>query len=222
MKTNPSPHAGAVLAITTKARRFLLFIAHLDFKVDPLNLDDQFASALRSTAEAENVHWKVVRRDIILGLHYHGSGAQKTFLKDLSDALHSGNFVELAKRLPLKDQTLVEDVLNALPFCGITTARWLSEQMEQKNLLSKLATALKFKFPRENEDALRGDIHMAIAVWGAGGSLDAYLRVGRPPSPRLMTGVGCQEDDLSALPSRSRCAPSRNAWHSHRVRMQTR
>tara|TARA_Y100000310_G_scaffold322020_1_gene380499 strand:- start:114 stop:1331 length:1218 start_codon:yes stop_codon:yes gene_type:complete len=187
MKTNPSPHAGAVLAKTTKARRFLLFIAHLDLKVDPLNLNDQFTQALREAAASENVHWKVVRRDVVLGLGYLGRGAQDRFSHELGEGFRSGNFSLIVDRTPKRDRALVKSVLTSLPCVGVTTARWLNEQLAHHNLVERLTTALTYKFRWENREALRGDVHMSIARWGAGGVMDEYLAKDRPPSFSLMT-----------------------------------
>jgi len=181
----------------------------LDAATAPLALK----KAIKDAANLHDTESRRVHRNFVWALDYRGRGAQNRAANDLIDPAAPNFRAQVQANLSAFDaQFVIAAMDKAVPAVATTpkqttptvivpvtptaaptptaTAIWLNEQIS-KNLIDRLANTVKARYPIEDIEDVRGEVHLRIAHWAAKGSFDDHIAEGHPPTvSRMAAWVG--------------------------------
>ena len=164
-------------------------------------------AAIKEAAATHNTESRRVHRNFVWALDYRGRGAQDRAAQDLVDPVSPDFRLRVKRCLSTTDASHVIDALALSPRnmnyptpkhteIKVPTPKhnptsvWLNEQIA-KGLIDRLTHTVRNRYPIEDIEDVRSEVHLRIAHWCHKGSFDAHLAENHPPTiSRMSAWVG--------------------------------
>jgi len=174
--------------------------------LNPTTAPPGLKAAIKEAATVHNTESRRVHRNFVWALDYRGRGAQDRAAMDLIDPTTPEFRLKVQRCLSTSDAAFVvaaldeigtspkptpkPTIITATPTAETAptpTAVWLNEQIA-KGLIDRLTHTVRNRYPIEDIEDVRSEVHLRIAHWCANGSFDEHLGMGKPPTISRMAG----------------------------------
>jgi hypothetical protein len=175
--------------------------------LSPIAAPSVLKSAIKEAAATHNTESRRVHRNFVWALDYRGRGAQDRAAMDLVDPATPEFRLKVQRCLSTTDALYVVATLDEVGTVSTKTitptpkpteikvsrttpnptAVWLNEQIA-KGLIDRLTHTVRNRYPIEDIEDVRSEVHLRIAHWCAKGSFDDHLAEDHPPTISRMAG----------------------------------